>query len=225
MPELALDLVLLLGSAFISALIWARSQDFTWAPVWLIGSIFGLALGVSRLDADDIRLAVAIASSGAFMLAVLIAQPIVARAPVEPFRALTKRERIEEWFWFTVAGALAGAAGSTTVSIALKASVGVPISVGVEAVQALVGAVCGVLFMRSWPSQHQFVQHLVRFLVWQVPVGLLLGWTIDSIPPADRSLAFQSQFRAFLSGPTVELVAVIGAIASIVALFRRDTRT
>ena len=222
--------VILLGlSGVLTAATWIRFRADTWvkgregtrlAVVWLAGSFFGLALGVQYLDGFDLVLAIGAISGGAFLLAVILAEQIGRLFVLHLFsdRKLSTRENIQNLLVVAGAGVVPGAVGALTVSVALKCVAGVGLQPWEEATEAVVGAACGVLFVLLGIDGHNHRRLLLAFLTWQIPVGLLVGSNVAAVPVAQRSAVFIDQFRSFLGGPTVELIALIGSIASIFAL-------
>lgn len=218
---------LLLGlSALLSAAAWIRyhrRHDGISAGGWFPGCVFGLALGVIHLNSYEFLLAVAVASGCAFVLAITLAVHIKVFEKLELFARLSVVQRARNWGINAAAGAVAGAVGALTVSVALKCAAGIRLHPRTEAVGVAVGALCGVLFMQEQPSSFpHWLKTILAFLIWQIPVGLVLGSSINQVPQAERSLVFADHFRAFLAGPTIQLIALIGSLASVASLLLKD---
>lgn len=214
--------ILLVISALLSAAVWVRYPDRS-ASAWVVGCIFGLALGVIHLNSYEFLVALTVVSGGAFVLAITIAGRIKAYEKFELFVSLSITQRVRNWGINAVAGAAAGAIGALTVSLALKCVVGISLDARREAVEAAVGALCGVLFLQNLPRQFpNWLQAILIFLIWQIPVGLVLSTSVDLVPLPERSPIFADKFRAFLAGPTIQLIGLAGSVASIVSLLRKE---
>jgi hypothetical protein len=213
---------ILLGlSALLSAAICHRYSAKS-AAGWFPGCIFGLVLGVLHLSSYDLLVALAVASGGAFVLAVTLAQRIATYETFELFVPLSVPQRIRNWSIHAAAGGVAGAVGALIVSVALKCAAGISLDARTEAFEAAVGALCGILFLQNKPAlAPEWFWAILSFLIWQVPVGLVLSSNVDLVPLADRSPVFVDHFRVFLAGPTVQLIGLAGSVASIASLLRK----
>lgn len=215
-------LVLLVLSALLSAAIWARDNKGN-AAGWLVGCTFGLAIGIPLLNNYEFLAALIVVSGGTFVLAAEVAGQIIGRGSAPLFATPTPAKRIRDWTVDAVAGAIAGAIGALMVSAALKVILGISLEPRTETFEAGVGAFCGALFMQQLPRcLPEWLRCAAAFLVWQIPVGLVLSWNVNLVPPDERSPIIADRLRVLLTGPTVQIIGVVGSIASIVSLLRQN---
>jgi len=212
--------ILLAMSAMLSAVVWTRYQSRD-ASAWVVGCIFGLALGVIHLNSYEFLIALAVASGAAFVLVITIAARILSYQKL--FGTASIAVRIRNWGINSVAGAVAGAIGALIVSVALKCILGISLDLRREAIEVTAGALCGILFLQKVPRAFpNWIHHVLAFLIWQIPVGLVLGSSVNLVPLDERSPIFADKFRAFLAGPTIQFVGLVASVASIARLLREQ---
>jgi hypothetical protein len=209
-----------IASAALSALAFSSADSLDslgFDATWLPGLAFGFLFGLLHFGTSDLIIAYSVISAATFVVASKIA------ASLYPIFAVNKRWNRPRTLF---AGLVAGGFGALVLAATFNLFRTVDIDLEDDGLTILIGAAAGAFMLLTAsvnPTRpvNRLLWTTLWFTLWQLPVGLMLALTIRG-RVSTASAGFSIHFRAFLLGPTVQLIGLIGSALAIISYVRRE---
>jgi hypothetical protein len=194
--------------------LFGRKSSSGFGCDWFPGVIFGLLFGIVNLRTGQLVISYSVLSGLIYFAAVQIAIRLIRDYLFDV---------LVDGLSCVIAGFIAGSFGALNLALILKLFSAIRLDFTGELMTTAIGGIAGVIFLLYFLKVNEdalfasLIGYCSIFIVWQVPVGLSLSYSINyGQAIINGPEGFAEGLNAFLLSPIIPLIGLIVSVLGII---------